>query len=1523
MVTSYARPEQGRLEETAFVTPSETLVAVCPPLEILHGLDIFYKPTQENMSSISDRIGPNVSIPRDQEISTLEEISRTHQLAFVTGSSGCGKTVVVKMWAQEKLRHSTVIWWNASLLAADDFASFEQKLHLPDPLLEALSNKSSDWGYLVVDGLDRQYKPEVFRNLSTVLRAVGLGKGSSWGIVITSQDEDVERLQSELLQARVEVSEMGSVAIQEPSLSDLHVVWESFPALARLALQEHLHRLLLKPKVLDLFARRLAAGRSVDTSKWAGESDLIEWFWSGQVRTGNMRAERDRFLKLLAGKQADELLSEIPADDFNVSDLQPVDVLIGDGLLKFVDGRYAFQHDLFGDWSRQTILLGRRRQLSTFLENKLGSPLWHRAVRLLGLHLLEQESLVAWEEVYEVLGTLKDGGGLAQDLMTESVIFAASPGSLLEEMWKRLEANNGLLLGRFLNRFLQIATYPNFIVLEIARLLFPESQAQAATTERIPYKLYWPPIIQFLHDHKNQTLSIAPKLVAEVCEKWLRYASPTDATIVEAADMALDLAEIRVALGIVYWRGHRDEFDRLVFKAALAACKADLGRSRGFALTACGTPGALEKMAKYEADARSTGKVEHLRSELGNVRIEPVYEDETDPNQIPPSPWPDGPLRHVEDAFADASFKSDALHPLIVIEPATAREVILAALIEDPGERAYHRSRPHGSSKLGLTMKDQAFYPPLYFQGPFTFFLQNRFDEALDLIIRLVNFVTSRWEEVQREQLGVMVDLESGPKWFVGDLDVFYWHRDNGSAPHAVVSALMALEYWFYNQPENGDATISAIRTILENSSSLALLGLLCCVGKKNPVLFTKDLQPLFSVPEFYFWDQVHLLQGEQLQMLPWGGLGKPEWMGKLAHEWHNLEHRKLLLVNIAFQLLVASGETRQFFDGVRPRWQERVDSGQEGNRGTNFLRQLIGLFDPANFRQGTDANGNEVIFSQPPSSEPNEDHDETTRQLHQRMRLLTLPNHLWQILIGKKTLSEDELGSFWAQIQDVASPGPIPGHDWQTFGPIHCLTGGAAILLKHHRDWLRQYPDREQWCIWVIIDSVLNPPESPPFDNGLIHMDGRWQGFCASLIPILWSENPSSQEFRRCMALLATDFHYDTIRILFESAARRRNLLREDFSRLRHMSMRWAVARWATMIMERLDKQTSPLPEWRDRETQRFADALVPAEVPRWLDIKLTVNSELPDVQEEDGRGETETEEAAYLDLHVVVAAHSWLPGLNEAVDEAERAEWLFFWREALRYSIKLYQECLSGGHTFDNTNDDWYRWLFDRLALVIRTCTTAEEAEGHWRPILELGPEGHHWIETFLSSWFVVNLQIQTFPEKFLSQWRRMIEFGAVSQEWNLATANRTHDLETMWCNLLGFGGSWVKMWDESHRDKIQEMQTVYEVWAKEHLVRPRCAMLFAIFLKQPATVGLLFKGLTWLGTAAKAAGNYYFRDKETLDQISSLLDHCWNSHRSELRTDAAAFNAFRYLLTRLAELQELVANEILRQLATQRDK
>ncbi|MBM3302702.1 MAG: serine protease, partial [Deltaproteobacteria bacterium] len=132
MVTSYAMPEAGRLQETAFAIPSETILAACPSLEILPGLDIFYESTQRNLSAVRDRIGPNISIPRAQEIRRLDEACQTQQLTFVTGESGCGKTVLVKMWVQEKLRRNTVIWWNAPLLDSNDFTTFEHKLHLPD-----------------------------------------------------------------------------------------------------------------------------------------------------------------------------------------------------------------------------------------------------------------------------------------------------------------------------------------------------------------------------------------------------------------------------------------------------------------------------------------------------------------------------------------------------------------------------------------------------------------------------------------------------------------------------------------------------------------------------------------------------------------------------------------------------------------------------------------------------------------------------------------------------------------------------------------------------------------------------------------------------------------------------------------------------------------------------------------------------------------------------------------------------------------------------------------------------------------------------------------------------------------------------------------------------------------------------------------------------------------------------------------------------------------------------------------------
>jgi hypothetical protein len=64
-------------------------------------------------------------------------------------------------------------------------------------------------------------------------------------------------------------------------------------------------------------------------------------------------------------------------------------------------------------------------------------------VRLYGLHLLEQDpALARWREVIEALAAQDKEGSLAQDLLLESVIFAAQPLPLLERLWPDLGVVN-------------------------------------------------------------------------------------------------------------------------------------------------------------------------------------------------------------------------------------------------------------------------------------------------------------------------------------------------------------------------------------------------------------------------------------------------------------------------------------------------------------------------------------------------------------------------------------------------------------------------------------------------------------------------------------------------------------------------------------------------------------------------------------------------------------------------------------------------------------------------------------------------------------------------------------------------------------------------------------------------------------------------------------------------------------------------------------------------------------------------
>ena len=146
----------------------------------------------------------------------------------------------------------------------------------------------------------------------------------------------------------------------------------------------------------------------------------------------------------------------------------------------------------------------------------------------------------------------------------------------------------------------------------------------------------------------------------------------------------------------------------------------------------------------------------------------------------------DGPKRKVSEGFRSAVLDTTALYGLISDRPEIAREVLLAVCIEEPTHSdPYSNQAISWDERLSLAHW-QLGYPAMYWKGPFLNFLQHAPEQALDAIIRLVNYATKRLFEddfdssiPEDERKKFEHEFEFGGKavrW-LGDANVYGWHR--------------------------------------------------------------------------------------------------------------------------------------------------------------------------------------------------------------------------------------------------------------------------------------------------------------------------------------------------------------------------------------------------------------------------------------------------------------------------------------------------------------------------------------------------------------------------------------------------------------------------------------------------------------------------------------------------------------------------------------------------------------------------
>ncbi|MBD2395468.1 AAA family ATPase [Cyanobacterium aponinum FACHB-4101] len=1168
------------------------------------------KKTKQAMEQVFNKIGGQVYLQRTSQLEELEKSSVKNHLTVIVGDSGVGKSSLARDYAEKLiLEDLPVLWFNGRSFEKIDFPSFETELQLTHSLETVIESLSNQPATLFLDGLDRLYTSESFQLVSTFLNLFKLNEEQTpWRLLVTCQTQELSRLSDNLIKIGIAKNHWKKFICSPLSINELEPIWQAFPATSRLKYQTHLRDIFGNLKILDLVTIKLSTGENIQVNQWVNESSVAIWFWDENIKQS---IAKGNLVKKIADSQAEKLIQSVSSENFN-EESEIIESLIKSQIcVQTKDDSIIFQHDLYGDWFRFRLIISHENNLINYLRERLKSPMWHRAVRLYGLYLLEhRQDINQWSKILQTLAD--DNNLLAQDLLLEAPVFASNPLPILESIYHHLIENEGELLKRLLNRFLNSATLPDPYFLEIARSKgYKETEFKA--TFRYPYCPFWLPMLRFLYKYRQEFIHIAPFEICKIVKLWLEYTSQEPVLRLEMAQIGLMLAE-NVLLEKNNYNSPFYQHRKDIYRVVLMGARELPEKVSNFALRASERITRRNKINKHEdLKNNSLSQIDSLEFHSASIKfLVSLHIDYLASiillhlftrshsflvsNQPIPEPWTDGPKRSIDEKFCDVVLETQTILPLIQANPSVAREVILAVLIK---ARSVHEWDENIISSRELDLKDiHKWNPPLYTLGPFLIFLQTNFDEGLELIARLIDFATERWlyrTEIDakkykyREQNANITDqfvaqlvkdssrfpepliliIDNVEHEFIGDSRVYGWSFGRGDIPpYAVIVALMALEQYFYIKIEQKEEIENEVKTVLLRVKSTAFLNVLCNVGKRIPNLFKTSLKSLLSVPEIYYWDRTINIEGRSHLMID------ADWKGEnffnLARQFNQLEHRKKDLQELACELFLVDSTIREFFENVRQQWELRLSKNSDYEL-YDFIRQLILTFNIQNYGILQHSECGEVIVNVE-QQKLQEERAKEIQDLEFKIHIFSLPFSCRKRLDDKKPLNSDEIEIFWQQIQQISSI-TDENYDAKNEGDPNscfaspssvasCIAGGIAVLIHFHRSWLSDNPDCEEWCFKYLKNIILNPPEPDSFDTPKATGNFHWDDFVAEALPLIWAEDKNNEEIRCFIALMIFTRHYSAVSILFTRCYELKSVFLEDFTKLRRFLFEWAFIR-------------------------------------------------------------------------------------------------------------------------------------------------------------------------------------------------------------------------------------------------------------------------------------------------------------------------------------------------------------------------
>ena len=1461
------------------------------------------------------------SLPREVELSSIKSNHANFGGGYILGDSGTGKSALLKKLAEwHSAQGLDVVWLKADqaghlLGQVPDISEVLQVFAIKNPLL-------------VVDSLENCYQNQDLDRIGHLLQVLVASDQHKWKIAISCQPSSWERVMARLypyLKDHACLAKPTSVGMF--SDSDFQLLCENSSTIANLSSNDKLRRFLKWPKMVDLLLRSTGGDAALNVA----ETDIIDWWWNEEVRSGRPFAGEEKFARHLACYLADNLTTEASPDAVSCQP-ESINALAKRQVLTINrDGRIRFDHDILADWSRVMHLRSLGHDLVSFIFEHCENPPWLRAIQLLSAHSLESHGLSDdWKHVADACKSQIDDNNtsstrafLILDSWIEGIISSSRSLSILRSdsafFWK----DSAFYLSRLLTRLQTSATSPDMEILKHVADAPGDVLNGISLAFRKPVASKWKPILIFLVENSDAGTDLLPASIASAGKAWANYIAPLGQDWPEFYDLLILNGEKEIrreAKGEYRGSSQGENWRASIYSAALLAGTQNPERVSKFALKASGR-------APWDSDEMPENFEPEWRGEWPRAT---GYFSSNRHYVTPITSWTEGPNRKTSLAFYHSWFATYSSLPLFKEAPDRAAEVTMAMLLSWPKEHPPRESV--NRDNYGFVFDHRVHYPSFWTKGPYLFYLASHSLQAIELIIRIVNFATERYIEWwdPNDLINTEFHTSVGSIVWKGNSQVYCWNRYQMNTQASVTCALMALERWLDERVKQGHSVASEFEFIFKHGTSVALAGVLIAIAKRHPKECLQLIQPLLRPLEIYDYDFAAVNEYKEMNYFDL----EDSVTAELRVQWAKLAGRSTWLRDACTHWIITLEECEAIFTDLAEYFIELSKSEGLSDEQKHELRRHGVMFNPSLWSKEVDQAGR--IFAYNRSLDEFNDPD-AQEALEVQRSLIQYRQFIRSVFSDKLSLTNENYDKVWLLLQDrdtfkIAERSYNEGgFSGGLLDPRHCRVGLIAVLLARGEGWLAEHPDRFDPLQEELIQLTSNFNQSRTLSNLEIADDS--ESYLARSAVHCWKKDVSDYEWRTIIASLLTARRYDVPRQLFDEAIRVRQELGSAFDELqsfvvgyapiRLLSQHWEYSRPTEEELEHFQKESASLIE-------RFAKGDCPSWTYDWV-------PDCNDLEEEGA--EQPPDEFPFLPPHVsrpprevhrrlprtdeclLLACFAQFPALLHAFDAQEREHWL-----RLTHSLlKAFHSGLPVETTGSNT-----KWAYqisqsdsDLYDHVAKRCfeATTDEAEALWKDIISLPPAGHQEICAFLNSLILQALNSDPPEARVLAKhWMPILKRVETDSRW------QDHDIEGVedtWKVLLFYGSHFTGVADSSFSFFVDMMKPYYKRHIQQMYQRVYTHNEILGFLCGAASGQTFVEIFEWFHPIWRDATQYYWSDVPNYTQFRLLLRIARDEHYEDIKRSKGALLGFNTLLSNLAILGDALAIQIQQQVGTEAEQ